>query len=611
MSIRRSKVVSALALVTSTALLLSACGGGGAGEGDQGGQQNADPGKIGGQDELLKRPKVDDIGEIAIAVEEGFHNYNNYIGATNNFSSVIALSNVSPSPFIVDLSSDGKVVIKVDGDLMDSIKVTSTSPQVIEWKVNKAAVWSDGQPIDCDDFYLRWLAGASKAKVKGEDGSEASLFDSSPTGYEDVEKVECSDNDKTITTTFKKDKTFADYRGMFSQPGSDGILPAHVLEQKTGVSDITKVTVDQNDETVKKVAEFYTTGWLGFDAAVALSGGPYKIESSDTQDQTVLVRNDKYWGNPGGPARVIIKTNTDAQSAAQQLQNKEVVAIAPQADGSVAQQLRGDSAFKVYAAGGQTFEHIDFNMARPLFKQNKELRLAVAQCFDRESLVDNLVKDVDPNAKPLGSLTFMPNEVGYEDHYGDVGKADVAAAKKTLEGAGWKQGPDGIYTKGEFKASFKLGHKIVQRRADTVRILQDKCKQAGIEILDDQAADFNDKRLPASEFDAALFAWVGQPLKAGAYGNYAQKAKGGNANYNNYDSAAMTEKWAAANGQLDYQKRVTEMNDVDKIMREDLHSVPLFQLPDFAASSADYSPISYIGVGGGITWNLYAWQKKK
>ncbi|MGM1065733.1 ABC transporter family substrate-binding protein [Saccharothrix sp. Mg75] len=606
---RRSKAVSALALVTTAALALSACSGGGSSGGDQGGAQDANPGAIGGQDELFKRPKVEDIGEISVAVEEAAHNYNNNIGATNNFSSTIALSNVQPSPFITDLV-DGKVVIKIDGDLMDSIKVTSTDPQTIEWKVNKAAVWSDDQPIDCDDFHLKWLAATSKATVKGEDGSEASIFDSTPTGYENIEKLECSDNDKTITTTFFKDKPFADYRALFSQPGSDSLLPAHVLEQKTGVADITKVLPAQNDDTVKKVAEFYTKGWLGFDLSVALSGGPFAVESADLTDQTVLVRNPKYWGNPAGPAKVILKTNTDAQSAAQQLQNKEVSVIAPQADPAVAAQLRGDSAFEVYAAGGQTYEHVDFNMARPLFAQNKDLRQAIAQCFDRDALVEKLVADVDPNAKPLGSLVFMPNEVGYEDHYSDTGKGDVAAAKKTLEDGGWVQGADGIYTKGEFRASFKIGHKIVTRRADTVRILQDKCKQAGIEIVADQAADFNDKRLPASEFDAALFAWVGQPLKAGAYGNYAQKAKGGSGNYNNYDSAEMTEKWAAANGELDYQKRITMMNDVDKIMRDDLHSIPLFQLSDFAASSADIGPISYIGVGGGVTWNLYAWQKK-
>jgi len=606
---RKSKAVSALALLTSTALVLSACGSGGSGGSGDGGQQDSNPGGIGGADQVFKRPKVSDIGEVAIAVEEGFGNYNNYVGATNSFANTTALVPTLPSPFFTDLV-DGKLVIKVDGDLMESIQVTSTSPQTIVWKIRKEAVWSDGKPIDCKDFYLKWLTGASKATVKGADGTEASIFDSTPTGYEDIEKLDCSDNNKTVTTTFFAGKAYADYRGLFSTAGSDNLLPAHILEEKTGVPDITKVTPAQNDDTVKKVAEFYTKGWTGFDASVALSGGPYMITSSDLKNQTVLERNPKWWGEKPAASKVILKTNTDSQSAAQQLQNKEVAVIAPQADPAVAQQLRGDSAFKVFAAGGQTFEHVDFNLARPLFKENADLRLAIAQCFDRQALVDKLVKDVDPNAKPLNSLTFMPNEAGYEEHFSDIGKGDVAEAKKTLEGGGWKQGADGIYTKGDFRASFKLGHKIVQRRADTVRILQDKCKQAGIEIVDDQDTDFNAKRLPASEFDAALFAWVGQPLKAGAYGNYASKDKGGSGNYNNYSSSVVDEKWKAANGELDYQKRVTLMNEVDKQMRADLHSVPLFQLPDFAASSADIGPISYEGVGGGVTWNLFAWQKK-
>ncbi|MEU4765504.1 ABC transporter family substrate-binding protein [Actinosynnema sp. NPDC023794] len=605
---RRSKAVTAFALLTSATLVLSACGGGGT-SGDQGGQQNADPGKIGAQDEVFQRPKVDDIGEIAIAVEEGFDDYQNYIGASNSFANTIALSNVIPSPYFTDFV-DGKLVIKVDGDLMESIKVVSSDPQVIEWKVRKEAVWSDGEQIDCDDFYLKWLAATSKATIKGEDGTEVSIWDATPTGYENIEKIECSDNDKTVKTSFFKDKPYADYRGIFSTPGSDGLLPAHVLEKQTGIADIMKVTPEQNDDQVKKAAEFFTKGWRGYNKDLSLSGSAYMIESTDLKDQTVLVRNPKWWGNPGGPARVILKTNTDSQSATQQLQNKEVAVIAPQADPAVAQQLRGDSAFTVFAAGGQTFEHVDFNMSLPLFKNNKELRLAIGQCFDNQGLVDKLIKDVDPNATPLGSLVMMPNEVGYEDHYSDLGKGDVAAAKKTLEDAGWKQGADGIYAKGEFRASFKLGHKIVQRRADTVRILQDKCKQAGIEIIQDQADDFNSKRLTASEFDAALFAWVGQPLKAGAYGNYASKDAGGSGNYNLYSNKQVDEKWKAANGELDYQKRLTMMNEVDKLMRDDLHSIPLFQLPDFAASDANIGPIAYVGVGGGVTWNLFAWQKK-
>ena len=44
-------------------------------------------------------------------------------------------------------------------------------------------------------------------------------------------------------------------------------------------------------------------------------------------------------------------------------------------------------------------------------------------------------------------------------------------------------------------------------------------------------------------------------------------------------------------------------------MAADMHSIPLFQLPDFAAADRAYSPVSYIGFGGGPLWNAFAWTK--
>jgi len=607
---RRSKAVSALALAAGAALGLAACGGGGGGGGGGGDvTQNADPGAIGGQDQVFHRPQVPDMGEVDTVVEENFHNYNDILGATHNVANIVGTIQILPSPYYTDLV-DGKLVVKVDGDLMDSIKVTSTSPEVIVWKINPKAVWSDGAPVDCHDFYLRWLASASKAK----DSAGASLWDTDPTGYENISKVECSDNNKTVTTTFST--PFADYRALYSTGGSDNLMPAHVLEQKTGIADITKVT-DDDKAAVKKAANFWTKGWLKFDKDVDLSAGPYVITQSDLTNLTVLERNPKWWGPKGGPSKIVIKTNTDAASAAQQLQNKEVQVIAPQADNNVAQTLSHDQTYTTYAAGGQTFEHWDFNLADPILK-DIEVRKALAQCTPRQGIVDNLVKDVLPDAKPLGNLVFMPNEVGYKDNYADLkgttgqaGDAGIAEAKKILEADGWKLGSDGIYAKNGTRLTVKIGHKIVQRRADTVRLIQAACRQAGVDIQDDQAADFNDKRLPASEYQSALFAWVGQPNKAGLYGNYAAKDEGGVGNYQHLEDRAMDKAYREANQELDYKKRIGELNAVDKMIHDDYASIPLFQLPDFSAALATISPVSYVGVGGGVMWNAELWQKKQ
>lgn len=606
---RRSKLVSAMALLATGALVMSACGSGDSG-GTGGNSQNQKPADIGAADQVFHRPKTDDSGEFTMVREGAFTDYNNNTGAANNFQNTVVLSLMQPAPYIPELVNNSQVVLKLDGDYMESVNVKSKEPLVVEWNIKKEAVWSDGAPVACDDFYLQWLAGASKVTVKGEDGSEASIWDASSTGYEDINKVECSNGDKTVTTTFSK--VFADYRALFGP-----MLPAHILEQQSGVADITKVTTENesanatNAAEVKKAAEFFTKGWVGFKAELALSAGPFKIQSA-SEEEVVMVRNDKWWAEKAGPSKLTIKVNNDAQSAAQQLQNKEVDIIAIQADAAVAQQLRGDSSVATFALAGQTYEHIDFQLNKPLFKEHKELRQAISTCVNRQDLIDKLVKDVDPNAKPQGSFMFMYNEQGYEDHYSDIGNGDAEGAKKILTDAGWTPGSDGIMTKGSERASFKLGHRIVERRAQTVRLIAASCRNAGIEVIDDQAQNFNDERLPAGDFDVALFAWVGTVVKSSAYGNYACKPAG-TANYNGYCNPEMDKKYLEANKELDFDTRIKLLNEVDKIMRDDLHSLPLFVLPDFAASQASvktYSgPVSYLGAIGGATWNAYSWTK--
>ncbi len=603
-SMKRTTAASLVAVGATASLLLAGCGGGPGGPAAPApapSTQNFDPGSVGQLDEPYNRPQVTDIGDVAVTVEEGFQDYNNNTGAANSQANAYVNPLLQPSPYFVDEN----LVLRVDKDYMDSITVTSTDPQVIEWKWRADAVWSDGQPIGCKDMYLLWMAGVSTVK----DG-EAQIFDSPPNGYDRISGIACSPDGKTVTTTFAQ--PYADYRGLFSVAGQAGsqLLPAHILEQKTGIADITKIDPRTDSPELRAAGTFYTKGWNGFDAAVALSAGPYKIESSVRNDTTVLVRNDKWWANPGGPARITLTAVPDSQANVQKLFNKEVQVIAPQADSAVSEQIRAQGGeFDTFAKGGQTFEHLDFQMAKPLFKDNPELRKAVASCVNRQDMVDKLIKSVDPAAVPLGNFMFQPNEAGYEDHYAGVGTGDADAAKSQLEGAGWALGADGVYAKNGQRASFTIGHKLVDRRSQTVQLIAASCKPAGIEVLDGGKAEFNDVQLPAGDFDVALFAWVGSPIKSSLVPNYRSKDKGGAANYNNYSNPQVDELLAATNGELDFAKRTQEFNDVDKQMAADMHSIPLFQLPDFTASDRAIAPVSYLGFSGGPLWNAFAWQK--
>lgn len=601
----RARRLSFGALVAAGALLMAACGGApgdpAAGPSTPGATQDFDPAK-GGADAPFSRPQVPDLGDVTVTVDEGFQDYNNNTGAANSLANSYVLPLLQPSPFF----TDEKLTLHVDTDYMQSVTVTSQNPQVVEYKWRPEAVWSDGAPVGCKDMYLLYLAAISPVK----DG-DAQVFDSSPTGYDQISKLDCSPDQKTATVTFTT--PFADFRGLWTAAGQGGsqLVPAHVLEQRAGIADITKLDPKADSPQVRAAGTFFTTGWNGFDAGVALSAGPYKIKSSVRNAETVLVRNDRWWGNPGGPATITITAVTDSQANVQKLLNKEVQVIAPQAESAVAEQIRAQGGdYAVYARGGQTFEHIDFNMARPLFADHPELRRAVATCINRGRILDNLIRAVDPNAVPLGNFIFQPNEAGYEDHYAEYGKGDAAGAKKLLEDAGWTLGPDQVYAKGGQRASFKLGRKLVDRRAQTVQQAIGDCKPAGIEIVDDPAEDFNDRRLPAGDFDAALFAWVGGPVKSSIVPNYSSRAAGGTANYNGYTNPQVDDLFRLSNTQLDFVQRTATLNEVDKLMAADLHSIPLFQLPDFAAAVSTVGPVSYVGATGGALWNAFAWTRQ-
>lgn len=600
---RRSRAASLIAVSATAALLLAACGGGGAGDepGSSPSTQDFDPGAVGRTDEPYNRPMVTDIGDIAVTVDEGFQDYNNNTGAANSLANVYVLPLLQPSPYFVD----EQLNLRVDKDYMDAITVVSTNPQVVEWKWRQDAVWSDGRPVGCKDMYLLWLAANTTVR----DGA-AQIFDSPPTGYDRISRLDCTPDGKTVTATFST--PFADYRGLFStalQAGSQ-LVPAHILEQRTGIADITEIDPKVDTPELRKAGQFFTTGWNGFDPAVALSAGPYRIESSTRNDTTVLVRNDRWWGNPGGPAKLTVTAVTDSQANVQKLLNKEAQVIGPQAESAVAEQIRAQGGeFTVFARGGQTYEHIDFQMTKPLFRDNPEFRRAVATCLDRQDIVDKLIRSVDPNAQALGNFLFQPNEAGYTDHYTDLGVGDVAAAKAIMEGGGWTLGPDGVYAKNGVRAGFKLGHKLVDRRNQTVQLAAASCKPAGIEIIDDPAEDFNDRRLPAGDFDAALFAWVGSPIKSSATANYLSRERGGTNNYNNYSNSEVDELLLASDAELDFAKRTLLLNEADTVMAADLHSIPLFQLTDFAAADRAIGPVSYLGFSGGPLWNAFAWQQ--
>jgi peptide/nickel transport system substrate-binding protein len=612
----RSSTIGAIALFAGAAVVLSACsaGSGGGSGTTNGAATNSDPNALALSTPYV-RPKVPDMGSIAVAVDEATTAYNNILNATSNSANANVDGLIQPSPFFVN-DLDNAARVQVDGDLMDSVKVLSNTPQVIQYNIRQQAVWQDGAPVDCSDFYLQWLAG------EVDSGDVATLFNNAVPGLDHISKVECANNDKTATVTFGQQ--WADWQALFS-----GLVPAHVLEKATGVPDVTKLDDRRaaDHAALLKVADFYSGGpnndhgFAGLNLADDLSAGPLMLKSFDGKTDTVLVRNPKWWGSASGPSRVDIRVNTDDESAYQQLQNKEISIAAGQPNAQVAQQVRASGGqFTLITGVGVTWEHLDYNAQNPAFGQHPELRAAFSDCVNRQDVVTKVVADVDPQIKPLGETIFLPTESGYTDHYATTGHGDETAAKKVLTDAGWTMGPNGYFQKNGQTATITIGHKTDQRREATVQTIQAECKAAGIQVQDFTSDGFNANNLRSGDFQVALFAWTGSPFKSGFTQIY-HSATGalGPANYMKYTNTQVDQLLTTADGELSYAARTRDLQQADSLIAHDGFTLPLFALPEYAVTDGSIVATAQDGkqqsvqdnqASIGLLWDVFTWQHK-
>lgn len=602
---RRTKAVSALSLVAGASLLLSACSGGDSGSGstDQNGSSTDVKSMAVGKAEQGDTFKLADVqgwdGTVTVGIDDGYSGYNNNTPDTNSSYNTYILTAVLEDAFVLD----GNNKILLNKDILDSVDVTSKDPQVVTYKIKPNLKWSDDAPFDCKDFYLAWLAQSGQAK--GADGKNP--FDAaSTTGYDKIKSATCKDN-LTLETDFSE--PYLDYKGLFS---GVQLLPAHILEKQTGIADITKLAPTGDPAQLAKAGDFWTNKWKGFDKALMPASGPYMIDSFDANQKSVtLVKNPKWAGGKGGPAKLVVRAMEDTKAMATALQNGEIdVAASTQPDATAANTMKGLAAQGVtYGSASQlTYEHLDLQFNR-MFKDDA-LRKAFFEVVDRKAITDKLLKEVQADAAPLNSIVFFQGEEGYTDLYGSKAGLGAEAAAKTLTEAGWAKGADGIFAKGGQRASFKITHNQNARRSQTVEIIISQAKAAGIEVKDETDANFlKGGRVSTGDYDIALFGWSSPPFKSQSRSIYVCPNAGGDQNYQNLCDPKIDDAFKTAVGATDETVKLQAYQAADKAIADKYATLPLFQTPSmWAFKGIDRA---YMQSYNGVLWNVGEWEQKK
>ena len=91
-------------------------------------------------------------------------------------------------------------------DYLEKAEVVEREPkQVVLYKLNQQAVWSDGREIGAADFVAQWRAL---------NGKDSAYWTARNAGYERIEKIERGQDDLEVKVTFAK--PYADWRSLFS-----------------------------------------------------------------------------------------------------------------------------------------------------------------------------------------------------------------------------------------------------------------------------------------------------------------------------------------------------------------------------------------------------------
>lgn len=560
------------------ALGLSGCGSGGG----SGGSVTSDTNLSGtAAGDSFNSATVQTGGNVTWAIGTTVDNWNLLSSAGNTFDGEQVLDGVYPYTFIADPS----FAVTMNSDLLDSAQQTSASPQTIVYRIKPNAVWSDGTPINADDFVYAWQA---------QNGTDTDIASATTAGYSQIRSVTGSDGGKTVTVVFKT--PFVDWKSLFGP-----LYPAHVAEQHGGGGT--------------------AFAWFGANPPT-VSGGPFVVSSvSSDKTSIALARNAKYYGTLAKLDQITFRTITDSTQEAAALRSRAVDGIYLEPQAELVNQVRGmGSAVTYHIDSGLQFEHFDFNLRNGALGNaawGRTLRTAMFTAVDRADMLSKTIQRFQPTAETLDNRMFVHNQAGYQDDvakYG-LGTGDVAAARKLLAAAGFKDAETGgrlAAPDGSRVPAFSLRYAL----GDTIR--QDECDLFAADIAklgiavnvaptDNLAATLAQSGGDYT-YDIVVFAWDATPFPASA--NQALYATGGGSDYGGYSNPKVDGWLHAALTTTDQATSVADLNKADDQISRDAYTLPLYQMPTFIAFDPKLGNVRDNSTQIGPAYNIQQWGLK-
>jgi peptide/nickel transport system substrate-binding protein len=596
---RFGRISKAIGLAAAAALALSACATQGSGQGaTPTGQASAKQG-----------------GTVTVAETNGFSSFNP-LTADGNVDVNGHIGYATHSSFIY---IDNKLNI-VRNEKFGKYEKLSDNPLTVKYTVNEGVKWSDGTQVSAADLVLSWASGSAyydDSKKEGETTTGTVYFQTAAdtSGLNLTEFPELGSDGRSIT--LKYSKPYADWELAFSFPGNGGVdVPAHVVANKAGLADaealvdllkgIQRGNPDAQvppNETLKKVADVWNTAFdsktLPADTSLFLSNGPFIVKDVVPEQSVTLVRNKDYnWGPMPNVDQIVVRTIGSAPAQVQALKNGEVDVVNPQASADTVEQLKAIPGVTLLQGKQLAYDHLDLNYYGVFADQ--DVRTAFMLTVPRKDIVDKIIKKIDPEALPLDSQLFVPDQAAYADSVKDNGSSgyqnvDIEKAKQLLAG----KTP-------EVRIMY---NKDNPNRADAFSLIRESAEKAGFKVVDGGLgkADWS-KALGNGTYDASIFGWINSGV--GVSGTPQIFKTGAGSNFNKFSDPEADRLMDELVVTTDKSKQDDLQQQIDKRIWSTSYGLPLFQSPDIKAYSDKVDGVKEMPNQTGVWWNLWEWSVK-
>ena len=347
----------------------------------------------------------------------------------------------------------------------------SADGRTIVYHLRPNVRFSDGSPLTADDVVFTWQ------QILNPRNNVPYHFP-----HDQAQSVIAKD---AHTVEVRLKAPFAPFVNSFFRCGAQGsILPKHLL---AGHADLNRDPFNNKP----------------------VGSGPYMVAQYDV-NQTIEMVPNPYWfaGRPGLQRityRIIPSENTLLVS----LRTHEIDFYFAAAEQQL-RELRGIGGVTTDANPSAQFEMLAFNTRRKPFSDLR-LRRAISEAIDWKAVARTIYLDVD--LPDWGDV--FPRSWAYTPQP-DPSPYDQERARKLLEDAGWKRGPDGIRSRGGVRLEAEIVTVAgVLPRQNLEVLLQQQLRAVGVDLQIHNApanllfAPLGAGGLLASgKFDLGIYAWT-------------------------------------------------------------------------------------------------------